>query len=1085
MRISLICGLLLCSAPSLLAQEKSEEAPAVNFTDHVLPIFRQHCLKCHNANDAEAGLAIDTYAGVLEGGGSGEAVSDGDANSSRLYLVMTHAEEPTMPPNQDPIPKEQLEIIRQWIDGGLLENSGSKRKKKKGPSLSFSSTDSSGKPEQIAMPESVWRVPVVTTQRHAAASAIVTSPWAPLVAVAGQRQVSLYHTETAELLGVIPYPEGIPQALQFSRDGAYLLVAGGTHAAMGTASLYDVRTGRRLLSVGDELDVVFGADINDDLSKIAMGGPQRIVRIFDTSSGDVLYELKKHTDWVYSVAYSPDGVLVASGDRSGGLHVWEAETGRLYLDLTGHTAAVRGISWRADSNVLVSASEDGTVKLWEMNSGNQLKSINAHGGGATGVMMARDGRMVTCGKDRTVKLWDAAGNNVATMPAFAEPALEAAITFDGKKIIGGDWAGQTVMWTVEDPKQAVQLAADPPSLEQQKAALTARVAELNSTLATAVENQSRAQQVVDSMTVAGQALATKLNETKAAMAKSQGDLATAEKSLADWKANREATQKRLAEASAAVANLSKQIQDNAAFMSAQKQALDQAVAKRDEAMTQQAKLAAELVSLRKQHDALKSEALASLTAVAARELDLAAQEKVAAGEESGAEAKRDQAEKQVTQFSQQLSDLEAKLKQSNGEIAAAKNELQSLIAALDSLPGQIQAAKQQLDALSAEVDALEKRVSQEADETEKQSLAAQLEQARTRLIAAQKTHADVSKQLAEANAKKAVTEASIRTLTAQIDAFGKQQPQLVAQREASQKELQQWLAVRNEAMKKHAALKQQLAQVSGEAQAMTKLKSEAVEKIAEIVKRQELTQRQHDQFANAASQQEATRSAAAAKLTELQQLVDSLKPKLEDAQANEKSTKDALADLDAKLKAQPELIAKFKQSIASQTTATATLEKQVADNKEQVAQANAKLVEAKATAEAARTSLTAAQQKVADIQAEIDSFTEFGKKLVAEAASSEAAAAEKRSAVEPEATRATSLATAMSKREQELSQLAETLAKLQSQLDELKKAQAADQQTMASTQAKVQDLEAAAEQAEAAAQEKREEAAFFQAAYGE
>ncbi len=120
------------------------------------------------------------------------------------------------------------------------------------------------------------------------------------------------------------------------------------------------------LTVGDELDTVFGADINDNMSQVAMGGPQKIVRIYDTSTGDVAFELKKHTDWVYCVEYSPDGVLVASGDRSGGLHVWEADTGRLYMDLIGHKDAVRAVSWRGDSNVLVSASEDGTVKIWEM-----------------------------------------------------------------------------------------------------------------------------------------------------------------------------------------------------------------------------------------------------------------------------------------------------------------------------------------------------------------------------------------------------------------------------------------------------------------------------------------------------------------------------------------------------------------------------------------------------------------------------------------------------------------------------------------------------------------------------------------------
>ena len=104
------------------------------------------------------------------------------------------------------------------------------------------------------------------------------------------------------------------------------------------------------------------------------------------------------------------------------------------------------VSWRADSNVLVSASEDGTVKIWEMTGGKQLKSFNAHGGGVTDVMMAKDGRIVTCGKDSTVKLWKNDGNLITTFPSFSEAALEAVITHDGSKVIGGDCNGRAIMW---------------------------------------------------------------------------------------------------------------------------------------------------------------------------------------------------------------------------------------------------------------------------------------------------------------------------------------------------------------------------------------------------------------------------------------------------------------------------------------------------------------------------------------------------------------------------------------------------------------------------------------------------------------
>jgi WD40 repeat protein len=77
-----------------------------------------------------------------------------------------------------------------------------------------------------------------------------------------------------------------------------------------------------VVKVGDELDTVLAADINSDHSAIALGGPQRMIRIFSTATGELLYQVKKHTDWVYGIRYSPDGVLLATSDRSNGLFVW-------------------------------------------------------------------------------------------------------------------------------------------------------------------------------------------------------------------------------------------------------------------------------------------------------------------------------------------------------------------------------------------------------------------------------------------------------------------------------------------------------------------------------------------------------------------------------------------------------------------------------------------------------------------------------------------------------------------------------------------------------------------------------------------
>ena len=472
LKIALACGLLTLVVSSRAVADEAA-AEKITYDDHVKAIFREHCFSCHNQDTKKSDLSLAAYGALMEGGASGAVIEPGDPDSSRLWGLVDHTDEPAMPPMQDKLPEAKLATIKQWILGGALENSGSVAKVKKGPSLQMTATSGSLKPEgPPPMPEKLVRQPVVYTERAGAVTALAASPWAPLAAVAGQKQISLYNTDSGQLLTVLPFPEGVPHVLKFSRSGTLLLAGGGVGAKSGIVGVYDVKTGERVTTVGEELDIVLAADINEDHTRIALGGPGRVVRIYSTD-GELLHEIRKHTEWIYAVEFSPDGVLLATADRNGGLFVWEAETAREYQNLAGHKGGVTDVSWRPDSNVLASASEDGTIKLWEMEGGKEIKNIGAHGGGVTAVEFAQDGKFVSTGRDRLTKLWDAGGGAVRDFPAFGDTAMEVAITHNSGRVIAGDWLGEVRIWEAGDAKQVAQLPPNPPTLQMLVDAQTA------------------------------------------------------------------------------------------------------------------------------------------------------------------------------------------------------------------------------------------------------------------------------------------------------------------------------------------------------------------------------------------------------------------------------------------------------------------------------------------------------------------------------------------------------------------------------------------------------------------------------------
>lgn len=464
---SLAAAACLLSPPPATAQEK------ITFQDHVRPIFEAACNNCHNPDKKKGGLDLSSYAAMMAGGSSGEIVAAGDPAGSRLYACVTKTAEPEMPPQGDGLSAPQLEAIKRWIEGGLLDTPGGVARKAQKPAFSAQlAAVPSGKPEgPPPMPENLLLEPVVTTRRAAATAALATSPWSPLVALSGQRQVLLYNTETLELTGVLPFADGAIESLAFSRNGQLVVAGTGIGGKSGKVVAWEVTTGKKAFEVGDERDTVLAADLSADQSTVALGGPSRRVKLYATAGGELIKDIKKHTDWVTSVQFSPDGVLLATGDRAGGLQVWEGRSGNEYFTLPGHTAAITAVSWRADGNILASTSEDGTIRLWEMNEGKEVKKWNAHGGGVQSLSFAPDGRLVSCGRDQNVRVWNQEGAQAAGQNSFSDLPLAACFSHDAARFIVGDWSGRVSVWNTADAAPLGDMSAAPPTIDQRLAAL--------------------------------------------------------------------------------------------------------------------------------------------------------------------------------------------------------------------------------------------------------------------------------------------------------------------------------------------------------------------------------------------------------------------------------------------------------------------------------------------------------------------------------------------------------------------------------------------------------------------------------------
>src|SRR5207245_3660480 len=155
--------------------------------DPARPSFRAKCGMCNSAAQAKGGLVLENYAAAIQGGASGAVVEAGDLDGSRLWALVTHKEQPSMPPKEPKLPDEMLTVIQKWIEAGALENKDSVVKIKKKAAFTLNTTEvSADKPAgPPAMPENLSTEPLALSPRGTAVTALAASTRAPLAADAG------------------------------------------------------------------------------------------------------------------------------------------------------------------------------------------------------------------------------------------------------------------------------------------------------------------------------------------------------------------------------------------------------------------------------------------------------------------------------------------------------------------------------------------------------------------------------------------------------------------------------------------------------------------------------------------------------------------------------------------------------------------------------------------------------------------------------------------------------------------------------------------------------------------------------------
>jgi mono/diheme cytochrome c family protein len=432
-RTELMPKLALAAAAVLLCVAgPSRAADKVSFRSEVAPILLEHCVACHGAKKAEGGYRVDAFEELLKPGDTGEKPVDASAASGGEVLrrVTSADESERMPAESEPLPPEQVEVLRRWVAEGAAFDA-----------------EAPEKPLSLVIPPRQYAAPPQSYARPVPVAAVAFSPDGTKVLVGGYHEVSVWNAEDGTLVRRIA---NMPQrvfALAFLPDARRFVAAGGEPGRSGEVRLVDFETGNVAAILARSGDVALDVALRPGTNVLAVAAADSLIRLVDLETGADVRTIASHADWVTGVAWSDDGTRMASSSRDKSAKLYDA-MGELTANYQGHGAPVRGVAFTPDGKQVLSLGADAKLHRWNVEGATKAAEVVVGEGFR---VVRRDGFALVPSGDAQVRQIDLATNAVArSLAGHGDWVLSATVSRDGLRFATGALDGEVRLWNAAD-----------------------------------------------------------------------------------------------------------------------------------------------------------------------------------------------------------------------------------------------------------------------------------------------------------------------------------------------------------------------------------------------------------------------------------------------------------------------------------------------------------------------------------------------------------------------------------------------------------------------------------------------------------
>ncbi len=429
---------------------------SVSFVREVAPIFVRRCQSCHGPKTAESNYRLDTFELLMKPGDfEMSPVTPGDLDNSNIYqLIIEDDADDRMPNNGGRLTDGEIQTIANWIRTGAK----------------FDGHDRVEPLRDQIPPDVPYPAAPATYPATIPITAIAFTPDGTQLIVGGYHELLVWNPKTAKLVARVT---NIPQrvfGMEFTADGSLLAIAGGSPSRSGEIRLipWDGEPKKeaepKILARTEH--VFFDVAFRPDGKKLAAGGADGSIRVFDIPSGVAKLKINNHADWVTDLCFSPDGKRIASASRDKTAKVFDAETGELLTTYSNHKVPVRAVVFAPDGKSVISAGGSG-VHIWNADDAKMLGELKGFQNDVYSLSICSN-TVVAASADQTVRQFKLADRSLVRSLSQPASALSLASNKTSQRVCAGCFDGVATVWDLKSGAVVKQFLAIPAALKPNK-----------------------------------------------------------------------------------------------------------------------------------------------------------------------------------------------------------------------------------------------------------------------------------------------------------------------------------------------------------------------------------------------------------------------------------------------------------------------------------------------------------------------------------------------------------------------------------------------------------------------------------------